>query len=116
MDSTGTEKTRVARELARKHYLVEPGLKHVFRLTTAAERELIGTEPIKLLEVNENTIAAGVMPLHFGPAPGIGIPFSSIIVEVTPHEFELIRSHQLKLPDDWQIAEELPQPNGAGSE
>ena len=37
------------------------------------------------------------MPLeHFGPAPASGIPFSSIIVEVTPSELEKIRSHELR--------------------
>ena len=49
----------------------------------AHQAEVVRAEPIKLLEVNENTVAAGVMPLYFGPAPASGIPYPSVIVEVT---------------------------------
>src|SRR6202034_1318865 len=63
------EKADAARELAKKHYEVEAGLTRIFRFTGKAEVENVRTEPIKLLEVNENTVPSGVMPLHFGPAP-----------------------------------------------
>ena len=53
---------------------------------------------------------SGIMPLHFGPAPAIGIPYSSTIIEVTPNEFRKIQSHELKLPEGWEIGEELPKP------
>jgi len=65
--------------------------------------------PIKLLEVNTNTFASGVMPVYFGPVRASGILYPSVIVEVTPDEFERIRSHQLSLPNGWMIAEELPR-------
>jgi hypothetical protein len=50
------------------------------------------------------------MPLHFGPAPASGIPYPSVIVEVTPDEFKKIQSHELKLPEGWEIGEELARP------
>jgi hypothetical protein len=102
-------KRAAARELAKKHYEVEDGLMRIFRLTGKAEAEASRSEPIKLLEVNENTVPSGVMPLHFGPVPAIGIPFPSIIIEVTPDEFTKIKRHELKLPKDWEIGEELPK-------
>ncbi|MHB1426356.1 MAG: hypothetical protein ACYC3I_24600 [Gemmataceae bacterium] len=102
-------KLAAARELAKKHYEVEDGLMRIFRLTGKAEVEASRSEPIKLLEVNENTVPSGVMPLHFGPVPAIGIPFPSIIVEVTPDEFTKIKKRELKLPKDWEIGEELPK-------
>jgi RNA polymerase subunit RPABC4/transcription elongation factor Spt4 len=105
-----TEKAKVAKELAKKHYQVEPGLTHVIRCSGAAEIEFGPAEPIKLLEVNENTVPAGVMPLHFGPAPASGITFPSIIVEVTPDEFEKIKKQELALPAGWGIDAELPRP------
>lgn len=104
-----TAKRAAARELAKKHYEVEDGLTQIFCLIGKAELEASRSEPIKLLEVNENTVPAGVMPLHFGPVPAIGIPFPSIIVEVTPEEFTKIKTHELKLPKDWEIGEELPK-------
>jgi hypothetical protein len=109
-EAIAAEKAAVAEELAKKHYEVEEGLTQVFRITTRAEVEASRTEPIKLLEVNENTVESGVMPLHFGPVPASGIPYSSIIIEVTPNEFKKIQSHELKLPEDWEIGEELPKP------
>ncbi|MCI0459532.1 MAG: hydrogenase maturation nickel metallochaperone HypA [Gemmataceae bacterium] len=104
------DKARAANELARQHYQVEPGLTKVIRCSSAIKAELTPAEPIKLLEVNKNTIAAGVMPLHFGPAPASGIPFGSIIVEVTPEEFEQIKARQLQLPNGWVLGDELPKP------
>lgn len=110
-----TAKTAAAQELAKKHYEIEDGLKQIFRLTSKAEAEVSHAEPIKLLEVNENTVPSGVLPLHFGAAPASGIPFPSIIIEVTPDEFAKIRAHELKLPKDWEIGEELPKvPASAG--
>ncbi len=53
------------------------------------------------------------MPLHFGPAPASGILFPSIIVEVTPEEFDRIKRNELKLPKGWTIGEELPKPTKA---
>jgi hypothetical protein len=88
----------------------------IFRITDKAEAQVIRAQPIKLLEVNANTAASGVMPLHFGPAPASGIPFSSIIIEVTPNEFQKIQSYELNPPEGWEVGEELPRPtvNGEG--
>jgi hypothetical protein len=107
------DKAQVARELAKKHYQAEAGLQAVFRLTGSAEVEVRPIEPIKLLEVNTNTVASGVLPVQFGPAPASGIPYPSIIVEVSPEEFEKIKTQELKLPKGWQVGEEMPKPADA---
>lgn len=107
------EKATVARSLAEKHYQAEAGLQKVVRLIGSADVEMRPAEPIKLLEVNANTIPSGVVPVGFGPAPASGIPYSSIIVEVSPEEFVRIRSHELNLPMQWELGEELPRPNDA---
>jgi hypothetical protein len=60
--------------------------------------------------VNSNTVPSGVLPLHFGPAPASGIPYPSVIVEVSPEELIKLQSKELKLPKDWQLAEELTRP------
>jgi len=102
---------QAAKELANRHYELEAGLTQIFRITDKAESQVLPAYPIKLLEVNENTVESGVMPLHFGPAPASGIPFSSIIIEVTPNEFKKIQSNELKLPEGWEIGEELAKPS-----
>jgi uncharacterized Zn finger protein (UPF0148 family) len=107
-----SEAAAAARELANLHYEVEAGLTQVFLLDDKAEARTILADTIKLLEVNENTVESGIMPLHFGPAPASGIPFASIIIEVTPNEFRRIQSNELKLPNGWEIGEALPRPAG----
>jgi hypothetical protein len=101
-------KTEIAEELARKHFEIESGLTRIFRITNHAEPQ--PAEPIKLLEVNENTVPSGILPLHFGPVPDNGIPYGPIIVEITPDEFQKLQAHELTLPDGWQIAEEMHRP------
>jgi uncharacterized Zn finger protein (UPF0148 family) len=108
------KKDEAARELANKHYQLEAGLTQIVRFSGKAEVEVLPAEPIKLLEVNEATVTSGVRPLHFGPVPASGIPYPSVIIEVTPTEFEQIKRQELKLPEGWITAEALPNPNGHG--
>lgn len=105
-----TDKEREACRLAEIHYEVEEGITQIFRLAGDAAAEVLPEEPIKLLEVNQDTIPSGVMPLQFGPVPTHGIHHRSIIVEVTPGEFEQIRAGQLELPSGWSIGDLYPKP------
>jgi hypothetical protein len=104
------DKDEAARKLAETHYRIEAGITQIFRITQKAEVEVVPAEPIKLLEVNQNTVPSGVMPLGFDAAPASGIPFPSVIVEVTPDEFEKIKRHELPLPEGWTLGELLPKP------
>jgi len=101
------ERVAVARELVNKHYEIETGLTHVYWITSPSETESSPMEPIKLLEVNENTVPSGIMPLQFGPSPASGFLYPSVIVEVTPDEFEKIRIGELRLPEGWTLGEEI---------
>jgi hypothetical protein len=103
------KKKAVARELVSKHYEVEEGLTHVYWITSPSENASNPMEPIKLLEVNENTVPSGILPLQFGPSPASGIDYPSVIVEVTPGEFARIRSGQLGLPNGWTLGAEIPK-------
>ncbi len=107
-----SDKDEVAKKLAHKHYDIEPGITRIFKLRDKPEFEELSSTPIKLLEVNVDTAPSGIMPLYFGPVPSSGIPFPSVIVEVTPEEFERIKVHELELPEGWTIDEEYPKGNG----
>jgi len=104
-------KDEEATVLARKHYELEAGLTQVFRITGTAELELRPVEPIKLLEVNENTVPSGIMPIQFGPSPASGFYYPSIILEVTPDEFQRIQNQELKLPNGWKVGDLIPRPS-----
>jgi hypothetical protein len=110
------DKDEEARKLAEAHYEVEVGITQIFRITGSAEAEVLPNEPIKLLEVNENTIPVGIMPLGFSPAPRYGIHYPSVIVEVTPDEYEKIQSKELALPQGWTVSALVPRPPGKNGE
>ena len=107
-----SHKDEVAKKLADAHFDIEPGITRIFKLQGQPEFEGLPNTPIKLLEVNDDTPSSGIMPLHFGPVPGSGIPYPSVIVEVTPAEYEKIRVHELSLPDGWTIGEEYARERG----
>ena len=100
-------KEEVAQRLANTHYAFETGITQIYRLVSLPEREGDPNEPIKLLEISTTTPSSGVMPLGFGPAAESGIPYPSVIVEVTPTEFDRIKKQQLPLPDGWTIGEPI---------
>ena len=102
-------KDEFAQALADIHYAVEDGMTHIYRLMADEENERKPQEPVKLLEVNTDTIATGIMPLFFGRYPDRGIDFPSVVIEVTPEEFERIKSQELKLPNGWAIDHEMPR-------
>jgi hypothetical protein len=98
------------------HYASEAGITQIFLISDRADVEARPDSPIKLLEVNRDTMASGIMPLQFGPAPTIGVPFPSVIVEVTPEELVMIQSHQLQLPSGWTLGSLLPRSNAGSGE
>ena len=102
-------KDEAARVLARGHYAVEPALDAVYRLVGTDDVEADGDEPVKLLEVNRDALPVGISPVHFRPTPDLGIPFSCLIIDVSPDEFASIRSGRLDLPNDWAIGGLLPR-------
>ena len=97
----------VAQRLAQAHYAVEPGIRAIVQLEAGASREGDSKEPIKLLEVNDNTTAIGIHPIFFGAHPDSGILYPSVIVEVTSAEYEQIRRQPSMLPNGWRLGREL---------
>jgi hypothetical protein len=96
--------------LAGMHYRIETGLTQVYRVNGPVDVEIRPNEPIKLLEVNENTVSSGIMPIQFGPSPAAGLNYSSIIIEVTPDEFRQIQDRRLELPHGWKLGDPIPRP------
>ena len=99
-----------AAALARVHYEVEPGLRAIYRLEGPDPNDL----RIKLLEVNEQTVATGIVPVGFPPHPASGLHYPSVVIEVTPQEYEAIQRNQLILPDGWEVRDAYERPAGPG--
>src|SRR5438552_11401488 len=100
-------KEAVALRLAQAHFAVEPGIVQIHRVLAESQQEADAKEPVKLLEVNRDTTSDGIRPVFFGPRPASGIFYSSVIVEVTPEEFEQLKQGTTKLPNDWRLGPEL---------
>ncbi|MCB2264356.1 MAG: hypothetical protein LGR52_15675 [Candidatus Thiosymbion ectosymbiont of Robbea hypermnestra] len=99
-------KWETADRLARRHFEVEPNLKHIFLLEPVNERN--PSEPIKLLEIVEGTIERGIEPITFAADPTHGVDYPSMIIEVSPSEFRHIRDGRLGLQDHgWTLGKEL---------
>ncbi len=102
-------KDQVAARLAETHYILESGIRHIFRIRSDATEDG-AAEPIKLLEVNADTVPSGILPVYFGPREEGGIPYATVIVDVTPAEFDRLQAHDLALPDGWRVGEAFPRP------
>jgi hypothetical protein len=98
------EKDEIARVLAAAHKDVESTITRIVRLVGPNEAD--GREPIKLLEVNTAATPSGIWPIAFSPDPPT-IPYGSVVVEVSPDEYEAIVSRRLPLPAGWALGDEL---------
>ena len=107
-------KEAVAQRLAEAHYAIEPGIELIIQLVASSEREADPKEPIKLLEVNQYTTMDGIHPVFFGPHTGSGVFYPSVIVEVTPEEYEQIQRDPASLPNGWKLGPELHRAATAG--
>lgn len=104
------DREKIAKLLAEKHYHIEPSITEIHTIHSGTPSHPPQLEPIKLLEVNPNTVASGILPLWFDAVPASGIPYPSVIIEVTPGEYEQIRRNELKLPDGWLLGQPIPRP------
>jgi hypothetical protein len=104
------DREEVAKRLAQVHYQVEPAVSAIYAIQDNTTDGSQPDAPIRLLEVNQNTPPAGILPIQFDPAPTSGIPYAAVIVEVTPGEFERIQRKELRLPNGWVVGALIPRP------
>jgi hypothetical protein len=105
-----TTKDEQAHTVATSHYIQEPVIVEILRILSPDEES--DREPVKLLEVNPDTVPAGIVPVRFWPHPHSGAPYSTVIVEVTPEEYEEIKIGNLPLRDGWTLGAPITRPNG----
>ena len=96
---------RYADELVHAHFELEPGITKIVRLVSNNEGH--PNEPLKLLEVNTETLALGIRPVWF-PARTEGNQWYPpvAIIEITPEEFENVKANPGLIPNNWQMTHE----------
>ena len=102
---SAADKDTVAKRLADAQRALEPAISSIYRLE-APGRESDPAEPIKLLEINPNTTASGIVPVGLSTHPSSGIDYPSIVVEIHPSEFTQLRQGELVLPNGWSFNED----------
>ena len=95
-------KDEAAQDLNDWHFQTAPEIVKVYRFLS--DDENADDEPIKLLDVNSETLATDrVTP--FGFARTEEIPFPTVVAMVTPEE---IKNNALQLPRGWSLDSARP--------
>jgi len=94
----------IAEKIARLHKETQSGLQKVFSIRSSDDT---AKSPIRLLEIVDDTPAVGIFPIGFRPIHHLGITLPSVIVEITPFEYDNLRARKLNLPHGWEIGEEI---------
>ncbi len=99
-------KLETAESMAKGHFQVEPNLKHVHLIVPMDDQD--PNDPIRLLEVVEGTLATGIQPIGFTADPAHGIEYPSIIVEISPAEYESVLNGKVCFANrEWTVGREL---------
>jgi len=66
-------------------------------------------EPVKLLEVVDGSVAKDTFAVGFAPDPGAGIPYRSVVVEISPRELPELKDRGFLMirGRKWKIGEEV---------
>jgi hypothetical protein len=86
----------VASIVAGHHKLWKPNLIQIFWVDDPRGLD------VRLIEVFEPAFSIyKIRELRFLPSIEYGVPYPSVIVEITPVEMQMLRDQELSLPDDW---------------
>ena len=90
---------QVANDLARAHREAD---------TNTTLIKLFGSDPpdeIHLLEVSSSAPTSGeVLPFKFAPVPENGVDYPSVIILLSPAEWQQVEDGVLQLPNGWNLA------------
>lgn len=112
ISASEADKSDAAQSMAHAHFLIDPAIEKIVRLIDPTKEDT-PLEPIKLLEVNTETIKAGIQPIRFAADPANGVPFSVVVIEIRPEEYALIKSGGLNLPHGWRLAASYSRPESS---
>ena len=98
-------KDETARLLADAHFRLDQGVTRIFRVVEPDEANPL--RPVKLLEVKPMTPETGIAPVGMAADPARGVFHPTVIIEVSPGEFDRLQRGELSLPQAWRIGDEL---------
>ena len=109
MPATQFDRDSMARWYAKEHLKTDPGIASVYYLPkNAGERDIRFVEINELIaDRNDDTLE----PIDFGVDAGTENAHKLFVVDVTPEQWERIRTHELSLPGDWSLEDAIRYTN-----
>jgi hypothetical protein len=93
----------VAEHLAKAHRAEDPDTKEVY-LAKGSE----SSAEVRLVEVSGSLGSRGeVLPFRFAPRNDLDVPYPSVIVLLSPEDWERLNRGELSLPEGWGKPSEL---------
>jgi hypothetical protein len=86
----------VAEQLAEAHRLEDPATSEIYVVEAS--------DKVRLVEVSSSVESAGaheVLPFRFTARPDKGVAYPSVVVLLSPDEWEAVKRGDLQLPSGW---------------
>jgi len=101
MPATQFSRDSMARWYAKEHLKTDPGIVAVYYLPANADEREIRFVEINQLIGDRNDDA--LEPIDFGVDTGMNTAHKLFVLDVTPDQWERIRSQELSLPRNWSL-------------
>jgi hypothetical protein len=96
----GKQLLEIAKKLAEAHREADPATQTIKLFPPLHNQE------IHLLEVSSTAPTSGeVLPFRFAPDAESGVEYPSVVILLSPKEWEEVESGTLSLPEGWSLAE-----------
>lgn len=93
---------KTAKKLAQGHKKFDPNTQMIKYFPSNHHKE------VRLLEVSSTAPTTGeMMPFRFGPDTSQGIDLPSVVILISPQEWEDVKSGRLKLPQNWDLSKAI---------
>jgi hypothetical protein len=92
--ATNAQMLEIAKKLAEYHRSADPSTSEIFLSPSQSE--------IRLIEVSKEVPNSNeVLAISFKAAPEDGIPYPSVVILLSPKEWDSVQSGLLALPESW---------------
>jgi len=101
MSTTTFDRDAMAQWYATEHLKTDPGIATVWYLPTGA-----GEREVRLVEVNElmaERTDDSLEPIDFGVDMGTDTEHKLLVVDITPDQWDRLKSGGVSLPDGWSL-------------
>jgi hypothetical protein len=103
------DRDSMAQWYASEHLKTDPGIVAVYYLpTNAGDREIRFVEINNLIGDRNDDV---LEPIDFGVDTGMDTAHKLLVLDVTPEQWDRIRTRSLSLPGNWSLRDAIPYGN-----